>query len=688
MALAATLAIKLVVLGQLYDHPLLRPAGVLDTAAYFTLAQRAAGGDWALGPAPYYVSPLYIYFLAVVFRLGGAVALHAQIAQVLLGTAAVALVARTAARLYEGRAARIAAVLLALAGVLTFNEVLILQSALDPFLTALALERLSTAVVYPSARRFALAGVALGLLGLNRPNALVAAAVVILVLALAARSRRAAAHALFAAAGVTLALAPVAIRNRVVSGEWLLVSSHGGLNFYIGNNPAADGTYVAVPGVTPSIEGQMRDTRRVAEAAAGRRLTDSEVSDHFYAQALRWMRDRPGDAAALFLRKVAIAFHSAEVPLNHSYAYWSRDEPTLLRALIVGPWLLVPFGIAGLVVPRGAAGRQFVPWAAFVPAYAISLAVFFVASRYRLPLLVALCVTSGGALSWALGALAERRASGARRVAATAACAAFVAYWPFALDEGLAKERVERLVHLIGDGQHGEARALLERTVPIHRNPGLLHYRVGRAWLDAGRPDLAVEHFEKSLVAAPGQGEVHLVLGQALLRLQRPAEAIPHFERARAASVFADVTGLDLARALLATGRGGDARAVVASTPLLDDTDAPTALALGDLALQMDDPATAVRFLDDAVRRAPQMAPAHESRGIALVRLGREAEALGALDEACRLDPSDPTAPFNLALLHARAGRLAEARRWARRAAALDPQSPHPRELLDRLGRR
>ena len=356
------------------------------------------------------------------------------------------------------------------------------------------------------------------------------------------------------------------------------MSSHGGLNFYIGNNPDADGTYHAPPGVTPSIEGQIRDTRRVAEAAAGRPLTDAEVSDHFYRQAWRWIRDRPGDAIALFVRKAALTFHSSDIPLNYSYAYWSRDEPTLLRALLVGPWLLVPCGIAGFVVPRAADRRAFLSWAAFIPAYALSLAVFFVVSRYRLPLLVALCVTSGGAVSWAVGALAERRTAGARRVAAAAALAAVVAFWPFAIDEGLANERTERLVHLIVEGRPDEARALFDRTVPIHRDPGMLNFRVGRAWLDAGRPDLAVGHFEKSLAAAPGQGEVHLVLGQALLRLQRPADAVGHLERARAADVFADVAGLELARALVSLGRRDEARAAVASTPMLEDTDAPTAL--------------------------------------------------------------------------------------------------------------
>jgi tetratricopeptide (TPR) repeat protein len=685
---AAALAVRVVVLAQLADHPLLQPSGVLDDAEYFRLGARAAAGDWLLGPRAYYVSPLYIYFLAIVFKVSGAVALHARVAQVLLGAAAAALVGRGAGRLFGPRAEPFAAALAALTGVFAFNEILLLQSAIDPFLAALALERLAAAVSAPSRRRFLIAGIALGLLGLNRPNALPAAAAVVVVAAIAAalaRSRAMTRDVALLAAGVAMALAPVALRNRAVTGEWVLVASHGGLNFFIGNNPDADGTYVAPPGITPTIEGQTRDTRRIAEAAEGRPLTDSEVSDHFYRSALGWIRDEPARAAALFVRKLALAANRKDAPLNYSYAYWSQDEPTLLKALVVGPWLLVPLGIAGLLVPRVPPRASFAVWASFIPAYALSLAIFFVASRYRLPLLVALCVTAGGALEWARRSLRAPRASGVVRVAAVGALGAVIAFWPLTVDEGVASERTERVVHLIADGRPEEARALLERTLPSHRDPGLLHYRVGRAFLDTGRPDLAVEHFEKSLAAAPDQGEVHLVLGQALLALRRPAEALPHLERARAANVFADVAGVDLARALVALGRDGEARGVVASTPVLEDTDAPTALALADLARQLGDAATALRFADDAVRRAPALAAARESRGLALVPLGRMAEAIAALEEACRLDPSDPTAPYNLALLYARGGRFAEARRFAQRALELDPRSPHPRALLDDL---
>ena len=69
--LAAVFLIKLAVVWQLRDHPLLQPNAGLDTSVYATLAARVAAGDLALGPGLYFVSPLYIYFLAAILALFG-----------------------------------------------------------------------------------------------------------------------------------------------------------------------------------------------------------------------------------------------------------------------------------------------------------------------------------------------------------------------------------------------------------------------------------------------------------------------------------------------------------------------------------------------------------------------------------------------------------------------------------------
>jgi len=144
--LGAVFALKLIVLLQLQHHPLLQPEGVPDSAAYVALAQRVLGGDLALGPGLYYVSPLYIYFLAALLGLSESLT-FVRLVQIALGTGAVACVFWTARHWFGPRAAWIAATLAALTGEFTFYEIVVFQSSLDTFLTAAALLCLTGALV-------------------------------------------------------------------------------------------------------------------------------------------------------------------------------------------------------------------------------------------------------------------------------------------------------------------------------------------------------------------------------------------------------------------------------------------------------------------------------------------------------------------------------------------------------------
>ena len=267
---------------QLWNHPLLQPHGELDTAYYVTLSHRVAS-EGVLAPiGAFFVSPLYVYFLATVFASGGSL-FAAQLVQIALGAAAVGLLFASARHWFGERAALVAAGLAILTGSFTFNEILILQSALDPFLVSCALYALTRTMAGGGAGAFAAAGASLGLLALNRPNALVfavAAAGVVFVsqcLPTAPWRRRGANGRIYRAVVLVTAMLAViaanAARNYAVSGDAVLIASHGGLNLYIGNHDRADGTYTPVPGITPSIAGQAGDSTRVAESSAGRSLS-------------------------------------------------------------------------------------------------------------------------------------------------------------------------------------------------------------------------------------------------------------------------------------------------------------------------------------------------------------------------------------------------------------------------------
>src|SRR4029077_2130140 len=106
--------------------------------------------------------------------------------------------------------------------------------------------------------------------------------------------------------------------------------------------------YRPVPGITPNMQGQQEDARHVASAAVGRTLDDGEVSAYFYDLGWTWIRLHPGSAARVFARKILFLFNAGFISLNYSYPFYAYDERTVLAVLFVGPWLLIPLGLAGL----------------------------------------------------------------------------------------------------------------------------------------------------------------------------------------------------------------------------------------------------------------------------------------------------------------------------------------------------
>ena len=105
--------------------------------------------------------------------------------------------------------------------------------------------------------------------------------------------RRASASRPLFVAGLAIVLLPVAIRNYAVGGGFYLTTSQFGPNFYIGNNPNADGTYHVAP---------LRSRRagiRAAGCHGARRarhrapLTPAEVSSYWTDRALDFITRQP-----------------------------------------------------------------------------------------------------------------------------------------------------------------------------------------------------------------------------------------------------------------------------------------------------------------------------------------------------------------------------------------------------------
>jgi tetratricopeptide (TPR) repeat protein len=680
--LAGAFVLKTAVFWQLRDNPLLSPDAGLDTTAYAQLASRVAGGDLWLGPGLYFVSPLYIYFLAA-----GLVVLRSftlvRFAQIVLGVASVGGIFVMTREWFGVRAAWVASALAALTGLFTFYESLILQASIDPFLTSAALASLAVGLNRNRARWITLAGVVFGIQTLNRPNVLLAAGAVVVLLALIRRLRFSA----LLAAGIAIGMLPALARNVTVAHQWTFVSSHGGLNFYIGNSATATGFYQAVPGITPTIGGQETDARRVAEQARGRQLSDSEVSGYFYELSRRWIAARPSDAAKLFARKLLYVFNAAHVALPHSYPFYAYDERTLLRLLVVGPWLLIPLGLIGLALPLARERNPlYLAWAAFVPAYAIAVAVFFVAERYRLPLLVPLAAGAGAASDRFVVLARERRFARLALPAAALAALFAVVNFPLGLDDGRWQEGLRLAQRLVILGRYGEADAWAARIESREPAPGATEHGVGAQLVVEKQFARAVPHLERAVADGYRRDGIEYQLGEALLESGRPADAVPHFRTALDAQPNRPVAAVAYARALQESGDTAAALDVLHRVQLPDSADAGVWAMAGRVAAMSKAPEAAEPFFERAAQLAPDDAAVRQQHGLNLLVLERIPDAARELAAAARLDPRNPDTLSRLAYCELKLGRVDDARRHAQAALALNPADPLARELLRALG--
>lgn len=648
-----------------------------DARGYHEWAQRLAGGDW-IGTDVFYQAPLYPYVLGVVYAVAGADPGAARLVQAVLGAVSATLVFVAAARLFGARAGVIAGVLLALYAPAIFFDSLLQKSGLDVFFMSGAIALLAVLLTGGHERRrwWLLLGLAAGALALTRENALVLVVILgawVWVAAPAGRLGRGRALALLAA-GVTLALAPVAARNYAVSGQVYLTTSQFGPNFYIGNNASADGSYQSLRFGRGSPEFERADATELAERAAGRTLTPAEVSSYWTGRAIDYITSAPGSWLALMARKAALLINATEAidtESQESYAEWSWPLAALGWLTHFG--VLVPLAVVGVWATWAERRRLWVFYALALTLAASTIA-FYVFARYRYPLVPLLIVFAAAALA-ALPRLARTTPRPqALAVAGMATAIAVMCQWPLlAATRSRAITETNLGTALYEAGRFDDAVARYARAleiqpdyVPAFNNLGVtlraagrtddairayrdglalrddypdLHYNLANALLAVNRPDEAADHLRKAAAGTPDSAGVYNNLGMALAEKGQLAAAAAEFERATLLEPGSAKAHRNLGNVLASLGQDARAFEHLSRAVHLAPDDAETHYDLGVYLLEHDRNAEAVTALTAAVRARPDYADAHNNLGIAVGSLGDLAGAIAHFDEALRLRP-------------------------------------------------
>ena len=557
------------------------------------------------------LSPLYPYLLAAGYYVSGTPKPYvAKLWQALLGALSCGLTYLLARRLFGNKAGVAAGILYLLFGPLMFTESLILLESSMCFLHLLFLLLLVAALDKRSPTLAGAAGLALGLTALLRGNVLLyVPAIMLFALWRPQDGRRRAARRLVLplVIGVLLPLSFSITANYLAERDFVLLSSNAGYNFYVGNRPGASGVYDRIrqfKHVASHINIDP-DGRDFARAVTGKGLSPSEASQFWFRTTLRSVQGKWGGISLLFLKKVGLFFNRHELP----QMYWfgvARESSTLLKLLPVSFAIITPLALFGLILAFARAGPQRL-LATFVVLYVLSIAVFFVVARYRIPLVPLLLVFSGAAVSWWLDRL---RTSSVRKMLKPTVLLAILAV-PAFLPLQVHKPAVvyaDYAAHCLAHGVLHQASAFAQKAHELAPKESFPIFIMGRIAHANGDVTPAIQLYRKAVQAKSPQ----------------PA----YFS--------------SLADALRSTGDFDGARQALEAGLILAPSDLLCLVQLGQLLQSRGDTAGARAAYQKAVASHSASAMALFSLGQLEVLSGDVELARRHLNEAARLDPNRP----------------------------------------------
>ena len=479
----------------------------LDAATYHKKALSINAGD-APSSDPFWQPPLYPYALSTLYRIAPDSTLAVRICHSLLGVLTILMVFALAKRVAPPPWAFIAAVTACFYGPLLFFCSQLLPTGLATFLDTLVLLLGLNFLHKPTPARGLICGVALGLAALAVPNILVLLPVFVfcaLRFTSKANNRRRLWGPVFSlAAGVLICISPVTIRNYMVSGELVPISTNGGINLYIGNNPDTEATI--------RIRAGLDWNRLVAKPfAEGGATSESEAQTYFFRRVAAYAFRKPWSFASGLIVKTWHLANSREIPRNIDI-YTFRGYSIFMRSLV---WRLGSFCFPfGLILPLAILGmattvrrnRNCACLMSAVAVYAASVVLFFPTTRYILPMtpcIIVFAVLGGRAIVTGL----MTRAPGRAMHLSICASMMLLLNLPTDLPTDTIDFEAELLTNVgVGVQTRGsmeKAIGYYERALAISPEYADAHFYMGTAFRHTGKNDMAMTCHRTALKHRP-----------------------------------------------------------------------------------------------------------------------------------------------------------------------------------------
>jgi len=382
---------------------------MVDELWHLDWAKEIANGNF-WGDEAYFRGPLYPYMLALFLKITGQSLFWTRFIQIIIASGSAVFVYLLGEKTSSKKVGIIAGFAYAAYGTLIFYESMLLIPVLFIFLNLLAVYLLIKTQGQNRPLKWLICGIILGLSAIARPNILLLAPLFMIWIYLGLKEISLIKRKIFIVAiylaGILIPVFSVTLRNYLVTGETILISSQGGVNFYIGNNPDAEGLTMLMPEIKLDESLPWDEftaaTKEAAENEVGRSLSPAEESSFWTGKTLKFIWHNPGKFISLTFKKTVyfmLGFeNSDQADIYQSRAYSSIYSLLLWKKIIYFPYGLVfPLAVVGMIALWP--GRKVLSlFYIFIIGYLPTIVLFLVTARHRLPVIPFMLLFAAGGL--------------------------------------------------------------------------------------------------------------------------------------------------------------------------------------------------------------------------------------------------------------------------------------------------
>jgi len=389
----AALAVRLLFTLWMHDHYFFYHHPSADVLYYQTWAHDIATGNF-IGTKVFSGLPLYPYILAVLDRISLGHTEIIRLFHLILGSLNCVMLYQLGKLLFSRTAGLLAAGLMSVHFLMMYYDWLMMPVTLIIAVSLIILLALTQWDRLRSTRQWLILGILLGggILGDGK--------FLFFLLICAAwfwfrrpQTRKSIIIMILAAASI---VGLCALRNKIVSGDWVAISAQSGLSFYAGNHPGATGTYVNPGFIRPTHGGQDDDQRIAAEAIMNHRMSPAQVSRFWQSRAIRFIQQHPDAYLQLILRKTRLFFQETEDAYDLDLLFLKDEKDRLdFNPLMI----LFPMAILGMGFSRSQwRSRPFILF--LVLSQLLMTMVFFLTTRHRATIIPVLLLFQSITVIW------------------------------------------------------------------------------------------------------------------------------------------------------------------------------------------------------------------------------------------------------------------------------------------------